>query len=301
MSNRVLWIVLLASLSLHGFCQGYVNYDYLSSSSLKDKEGNKYGSGDLQKIAGHYTIPLSRKLNERNQPTAWGMTLSASYSIMNNKGEAQNLNPDHVLNTNLTVSHLRPLSGRWSLLASLGCGIYAIPNEVRWQSLLANGAFIFAYRLRNNLSIGIGGGVTNSYGVPIVMPMGYLNWQTNGRYEVTIDMANALKVKVATQIASKIRLELDALEMDGMAAIMCMDGKDKLYSSAMISSGLIASYQVLGKGYFYAGIGGVWMRSSFITDRTLKSFFKTLTEEKNMAEYIFAPSLRVSVGFRYGF
>ncbi len=301
MSNRVLWLVLLASLSLRGFCQGYVNYDYLSSSFLKDKEGNKYGSGDLQKISGCYTIPLSRKLNKRNQPTAWGMTLSASYSIMNNKGEAQNLNPDHVLNTNLTVSHLRPISERWGLLASLGCGIYAVPDEVRWQSLLANGTFIFIYRLRNNLSIGIGGGVTNSYGVPIVMPMGYLNWQTNGRYEVNIDMANALKVKVATQIASKIRLELNALEMDGMAAVMCMEGKDKLYSSAMISSGLIASYRVLGKANFYAGIGGVWMRSSFITDRTLKSFFKTLTEEKNMAEYIFAPSFRVSVGFQYGF
>lgn len=301
MSNRVLWIVLLASLSLRGFCQGYVNYDYLSWSSLKDKEGNKYGSGDLQKISGRYAIPLSRKLNERNQPTAWGMTLSASYSIMNNKGEAQNLNPDHVLNTNLTVSHLRPLSERWSLLASLGCGIYAVPDEVRWQSLLANGAFIFAYRLRNNLSIGIGGGVTNSYGVPIVMPMGYLNWQTNGRYEITIDMADVLKVKVATQIASKIRVELNALEMDGMAAVMYMDGKDKLYSSAMISSGLSTSYRVLGKANFYAGIGSVWMRSSFITERTLKSFFKTLTEEKNMAESIFAPSFRVSVGFRYGF
>lgn len=99
MSNRVIWVMLLASLSLRGFCQGYVNYDYLPSSSFKDKEGNRHGSGDLQRISGRYTIPLSRKLNERNQPTAWGLTLSASYGMMDNEGEARELNPDRVLNT----------------------------------------------------------------------------------------------------------------------------------------------------------------------------------------------------------
>ncbi|MDE5677563.1 DUF6268 family outer membrane beta-barrel protein [Phocaeicola sp.] len=301
MGNRILMIAILINLSLRCFGQGYMNYDYLFSSSFKDQEGNKHGSGNLQKISGRYTIPVSKRLNERNQPTAWGMLLSTSYGIMDNVGEAQALNPDRILNVGLTASHLRPLSERWSLLASLGCGIYASPDEVRWQSLLVNGAFIFAYRLHENLSIGVGGGVTNSYGVPIIIPMLYLTWRTNWRYKVSIDMVDALKVQVATQIASKIQLELNALEMDGMAAVMRMDGKDKIYSSAMITSDLIASYRVFGKASFYAGIGGVWMRSSFITDRTLKSFFKTLSERKNMDEYIFAPSFRASVGFRYGF
>lgn len=78
MSNRVIWIMLLASLSLQGFCQGHVNYDYLPSSSFKDKEGNRHGSGNLQRISGRYTIPLSKKLNERNQPTAWGLPTCAT-------------------------------------------------------------------------------------------------------------------------------------------------------------------------------------------------------------------------------
>lgn len=301
MSNRVIWTVLLVSLSLRSFCQGYVNYDHLPSSTFKDKEGNKHGSGSLQRISGRYTIPLSRHQNERNQPTAWGMTLSASYGIMDNEGEARELNPDHVLNTSLTVSHMRPLSERWSLIASLGCGIYSAPDEIRWQSLLANGSFIFAYRLRDNLSIGIGGGLTNSYGVPIIMPMGYLNWKTNGRYEVTIDIANAPKIQVATQAGKAVRLELTAIEMDGMSAVTRVDGKQKIYSSTMIRSGLNASFRLLGKASVYAGVGGAWLRSTEITDRNLKSFFKSLSDDGDKGKYRFCTSLRFSVGFRYGF
>lgn len=292
---------MLISISLRCFGQAHVNFDYLHSSSFKDQEGNKHGSGNLQRISGLFSIPVSKKLNERNQPIVWGMTLSASYGIMDNTGEAHALNLDRILNVGLTASHLRPLSKRWSLLASLGCGINAAPDEVRWQSLLANGTVIFSYRLRDNLSIGAGGGVTNSYGIPVIMPMFYLTWQTNRRYEVSIDIANALKIKVATQVAPKIRLELKALEMDAMAAVIRRGGKDKIYSSAMISSGLNASYRVFDKISFHAGIGGVWMRSSLITDRTLKSFFKTFTEERNTDEYLYAPTFRVAIGFRYGF
>ena len=155
------------------------------------------------------------------------MTFSASCGIMNNEGEARRLNPNRILNASLTVSHLRPLSERWNLIASLGCGIYAVPDKIQWQSLLANGAFIFAYRLRGNLSIGIGGGLTNSYGIPIIMPMGYLNWRTNGRYEVIIDIANAPKIQIATQTRKAVRLELTALEMDGMSAVVQADGRQK--------------------------------------------------------------------------
>lgn len=301
MSNRVIWVMLLASLSLQGFCQGYVNYDYLPSSSFKDKEGNRHGSGNLQRISGRYTIPISKKLNERNQPTAWAMTLSASYGMMDNEGEARELNPDRVLNTSLTVSHLRPLSERWSLIASLGCGIYAAPDEVRWQSLLANGSFTFAYRLSDNLRIGIGGGLTNSYGVPIIMPMCYLNWKTNGRYEVTIDLANALKIQVATQVGKAVRLELTAIEMDGMSAVTRVDGKQKIYSSVMMGSGMNASFRLFGKTSVYAGVGGVWLRSTQTTDRNLKSFFKSFGDDADKDKYRFLPAMRFSVGFRHGF
>jgi len=299
MRNKLLLIALMASFPLSGLCQGYVNYDCLTSSSLRDKDGNKYGKGNMQRISGRYTIPLSRTVNERNQPMAWSMTLAASYGMMDNRDGAQDWNPDRILNAGLSVAHVRPISERWSLIASLGGGIYASPEDVSWQSLLASGAFIFVYRVRDNFSVGVGGGVTNSYGIPIVMPMGYLSWRTNGQYEVVIDMSNALKVQVATQFGKNVRMQLTAMEMDGMSAVMRVDGRQKLYSSVMISSGLNVSYRLFGKASVYAGVGGVWLRSADITDRSLKSFFKSFGDDDD--KLYFAPSLRLSVGLRHGF
>lgn len=288
----------MACSSLTGFCQGFINYENVASTTLKDKAGNKYGTGDLQRINGRVSFPLSRSLNVRNQPTAWGLTLSASYSKMNNEEDARKLNPDEVLNTTLTVSHLRPLSERWSMMASLGAGIYAMPDEIRWRSILANGAVFFIYRLHDNLSLGVGGGITNSYGVPLLLPMGYLKWQTEGRYNVIIDIANAPKVQVTTEIGKACKLELTAIEIDGMSAVMNVDGEHKLYSSTMLRSGLTASLRVFEKANVYAGVGGVWKRSSRITDRNMKSFFKKFNDDTG--RYNFGPSLRLSVGFRYG-
>ena len=53
------------------------------------------------------------------------------------------------------------------MLASLGVGVYSSPNEIAFRSFLVNGGVIFAYKCRNNLDIGIGAGITNSYDVPI--------------------------------------------------------------------------------------------------------------------------------------
>lgn len=298
MSYKLSLITLLAAFPLLGLCQGYVRYDYMPSSSLKDKDGNKYGSGNLQGISGRYTVPLSRSMNERNQPTAWALMLSASYGMMENKGEAQSLNPDKILNTGLTVSHLRPLSKRWSLISSLGAGIYASPDDVSWQNLLASGAFIFAYRLSDNLSIGFGGGLTNSYGVPIIMPMGYLSWRAGRRYEVLVDIANAMKVQVAKQMGKAVKLKLTAMEMDGMAAVMHTDGRQKLYSSVMISSGLDASFLLFGRTSLHAGVGGMWLRSSTIADRNLKSFFKSLSDDDDGSKLRFTPTLHFSAGLQ---
>lgn len=291
------FIFLLSCLSGHG--QGNLDYEYLTTSCCKDKAGDKHGSGNMMRFSGRYTLPISRSVNDKQQLRVWNATLSASYHLLDNQGEAAALNPDKVLNTNLTVSHMRTLSKRWSLFASLGCGVYAAPDDIRWRSLLANGSFIFTYRLLDNLSVGIGGGVTNSYGLPMLLPMGYLTWKTSGAYELTVDVANAPKIKVAKQIGRATKVKLTAIEMDGMSAVMLIDGKEKLYSCTMLKSNLGASFRMGGKTSVCVSIGGVWLRKCQLTDRNLKSFFKSIGSNEN--KYHFGPSLRCSVGLRYGF
>ena len=59
-TNSVILLVLW--LAAWPFCcrgQGYISYDYLPESSLKDDLGNEYGSGSLMMVSGRYNLPLS--------------------------------------------------------------------------------------------------------------------------------------------------------------------------------------------------------------------------------------------------
>ena len=91
------------------FGQGYVSSEYLSSSSLRDEAGNRFGSGGMWRFSGRYTLPLSVKRNDRGQLTAWSATLNYTYASLQNKGAATALNPDRILNTSriAPTPHLR--------------------------------------------------------------------------------------------------------------------------------------------------------------------------------------------------
>ena len=48
--------------------------------------------------------------------------------------------------------------------------------------------------------------------------MMYFSWRNAGRYELKVDMSSGMKVSVATWLNKKLKLELTALDMDGMSA-----------------------------------------------------------------------------------
>lgn len=265
---------------------------------MSDKDGAKHGNGNMLRVKGRYTLPLSVKVNKGSQPTMWSATLSASFATMNNEGEALTINPDEIVNASLNISHVRPLSSHWQLIASLGAGVYAQPGEVVWRSILANGAAIFAYKFSDNLSAGFGVGLTNSYGVPMIMPMGYLSWRTGGNVRVQVDMASSMSVKVLTALGKRFTLELTAIEIDGMSAVRRIDGKSKIYSTMMMRSTLSPILNLSKKLKLRFGIGGIWLRSVRLTDRNLKSFFNSFGDDDG--KYRFHPSLRLSTGMSYG-
>jgi len=174
---------------------------------------------------------------------------------MNGKEEAAEVNPGKLLNTSINISYTRPLSRRWRLIASLGAGVYAEPNDISLRSVLANGAVIFAYRLNDNLSIGVGGGLTNSYGAPMLLSMGYLKWSTNGRMRIEVDMASGMKAKISTNVSPRMSLELTAIDMDGMSAVVKHNGEWKIYSQMMMRSYLTAAYNFNKRSAAYISVG----------------------------------------------
>lgn len=297
MTTRIILIAALSAFTVSTRAQGFLETDYLSTSDMNDKAGNNYGKGDMLKVKGRYTLPLSLKMNELHQPTAWSLTLSAAYATMNNKGKAIKLNPDEIVNASLNVSHTRPLSDHWQLIASVGAGVYAAPNEIAWRSILANGAAIFAYKFSDYLSAGIGMGLTNSYGVPMVLPMGYLVWRTNGNVKVNVDMASGMTVRASTMLCKGFGLELTAIEIDGMSAVRRIDGESKIYSTMMMRSTLSPTFYLSRKTKIRLGIGGTWLRSVRMSDRSLKDFFKSFGDDEG--KYHYKPAMRVNLVMSY--
>ena len=112
----------------------------------------------------------------------------------------------------------------------------------------------------------------------------YFSWRNAGRYELKVDMSSGMKVSVATWLNKKLKLELTALDMDGMSAVMEVDGKSKIYSTVM-------------KTAVYLGVGGNWIRGISMSDRSLKGFLNNFKNDED--EPCFRPTLRLTVGFRY--
>lgn len=129
-------VLMYEALSVYSYGQGYISYDYMSASTLKDEFGNKYGSGNMQILSGGYNIPISVKHNDRGQLIAWTTNVYGAYGTLSNQGQAKDLNPDNILNGSLNIMHIRPISKRWSFIASIGGGVYAPTNEISAKSIL---------------------------------------------------------------------------------------------------------------------------------------------------------------------
>ncbi|MCD8235445.1 MAG: DUF6268 family outer membrane beta-barrel protein [Prevotellaceae bacterium] len=278
--------------------QGYLKVEHLTSSELKDELGNCYGSGDMQVISGGYTLPVSVKRFDNGQFRSLSAGISASFAKMKNEGKALEMNPDDLINANLSLSYLLPLSRKWSMMAVLGAGVYSSASEITSKSILANGGAVFIIKLNENVDLGFGAGVTNSYGTPIAMPMLYFSWHPKWKMKFQIDLTNSLKVGASTELG-KLRLELVGIEMDGMSAVRNIDGRSKIYSMVMLKSCFRPSYRINSHFGIFLEAGGNWIRGISVTDRSLKAFFNTFTEENN--DPYFKTSFRMSGGFEFKF
>ena len=291
-------LLIIATLSIIAcYSQATVEWNYFMSSTFRNHDKEDCGKGDFQRVKARVNVPLSVKLDRWGNPLVWNVTLSATHGWLGNEGLARELNPNRIINANVSVSHIRNLSENWMLIASLGVGIYAPTDYVSFRSVLANGGAIFAYKLTDNLSVGLGAGLTNSYGAPMVVPMGYLDWRLHGRVEVLLNISNGIQTKVSIKATDHLSVDLSPIEFDGMSAVIKRDGKDKLYSMFMIRS--TASLNLdLGKGIsIFGGAGGVLLRNSTIKDRKIGSLFGGSDENK----YRFNTTPQFLAGIRYKF
>ncbi len=227
------------------YAQGYVKVENIATSKLKDDLGNHYGSGDMQIVKGRYSIPLYHRVLDNGERKVLAMSLSTSYAEMHNRGEAASLNPDNVLNASMNLSYQQPIGRKWSVMVSAGAGVYSSTDEITTESILANGGVIFITKLSDNLDLGLGTIVTNSYGTPIAMPVFSINWHPKWK-NLQLEI-NTMKVAASTRF-NKFRLALVGFEIDGLSAVRNIEDRSKNYliDNNNLSLSTILKYSVGG-------------------------------------------------------
>lgn len=266
----------------------------VSEGETKENVGNSKGSAMV--FQGGVNIPLSVKLNENNRPTSWAISVGGAYAKLDNKNFTEPLVIDEIMNIGLSLNHLRPLNEKWSLMATIGAGIY-MPgtnfSQIGFKNVLGSVGAVFIRHLKPNLDIGGGLAVNNSFGYPMLFPAFYLNWKTDGKYDVKISMIKGLEMSVGYDVNENLRLYLIA-EMNGQMALLEQDGKDKIFSHMYLVTGFRPEIKI-GKNVSIPITAGInaW-RPAEMTDRKLKSMFKD-------KEYYFRASPYASVGLKIGF
>lgn len=147
-------LFIMSLIAFTALSQGSLSIDRFGYSDFRNSDGERVGSGSMLRTKAEMTLPIKMKRDEANRLSAWGIRINADYSRLNNSETAAMLNPHEILNTSITLAHIRPLAGRWSMIAALGVGIYAPTNYIRWKSLLGNGIALFIYKINDELSLG---------------------------------------------------------------------------------------------------------------------------------------------------
>lgn len=292
-------LVIMLGYSLESQAQVYFKTEYATPSSFKDDNNVKTGgSGDMVKMQGGFSLPLTYKQYDNGRIKMLAVSVDAAYALFNNKSILADLHPDNILNTSINLTYLTPISSKWSLLAVLGGGIYSNPSQITAKSILGSGGAVFVYHVLDNLDIGIGVGVTNSYGTPMALPMGYVNWQLDGKYEVKVSMLENMEISGAVQLNDWFKLRLIGFELDGMSAVMDVDGKSKIFGTVSMKSGLQADFKLGKQSSIQLTGGGNWYRDAVVVNRSIKDYFRWFGQEYDPS---FKTSAYFSIGYKYGF
>lgn len=245
-----------------------------SEGESNDRVGNSEGSAIVYQ--GGVNIPLSQKLDENNRPTMWAISVGAEYAKLDNKNFTEPLVIDEIMNIGLSLNHLRPLNDKWSLMATIGGGVY-MPStrfsEISFKNVLGGMGAVFIYHLKPNLQLGGGLAINNSFGYPMLFPAFYINWKTKGKYAVKVEAMKGLEISVQYNAHKNLSLSFVA-ELNGQMALLEQDGKDKIFAHQYLVAGFRPEIK-LGKRVsipITAGISAT--RPAKMMDRKLKSIFQ---------------------------
>jgi len=276
--------------------------EYLGASGFKNADNVKTGGkGDARVFSLSARIPLSLQVDENNKPVkAWGIALGGSYTSFSNHNIGPDFGPSKIADANISLFNLRPISEKWSILAMLGVGVYTGHTDlsrVGISNMLGNGGVIFIWHIKKNLDAGLGPVINTLLGYPMIFPGVYVNWSTQGDYEVKVSMLDGLQASIGKRLSDHLKLNLVA-EFDGSMALENSGGKKLMFTHQYFSTGLQPQLKLAGALSISATAGISAGRAAYYQQRTLKSIFRGDDDVHNPH---FGAAPYFSLSLKYGF
>lgn len=249
-----------------------------------------------------FEVPISLEMDKYNHPRLWSVFLNGSYARMENKNydmkdlpeQFQGGFPTELLNTQIGVKHLRSISPSWSLLIMASVGVYTDMVEINKDDVLIQGGVFFIKQFNPNLALGIGPVLTNSFGVPMVLPGIYFNWESQGALHFKVAFPEG--IELGYRISDNFDLKLVG-ELSGMTAETKIGNKSTLLGYQQIIAGLRPQFK-LGEHWTLEPTAGTTLLRNFsTTNRKIKDIFK----EKEIADPKFTTTFYGALALKWKF
>jgi hypothetical protein len=299
MKNRTIKVVILSLFLipvLNGKAQVQIKSEYIFSSKFKDENGTDLnGKGDMKTVGVDIRIPVSVSMNENNKPNAWAVGLGGIYASINGKNLSKEYYKPEIWNGQLGIMHLRNLNDRFSILATLGIGLYTSDlKNIQGKSFIGQGGGLLIWHVKPNFDFGAGVAINNALGYPMVFPSFYLDWKLEGRYELTLTMYDSFNLSISTRITDCFKLGVIG-EINGLMVPVDKDNKSMYFVTQYGYAGLRPEF-ILGKTLSIPITCGVsFSRDMYFQSKTLKAFF-----EEDAKYPHFGSSAYFSIGLKYG-
>lgn len=251
---------------------GTIKADYVPFSNYIRPDSVKTGStSNFKRMQLGFSIPLSVKTDSSGRPKMWAVNVNGSYAKMENRDYGTKLFPTELLNAQVGLVHMRPISRTWSIMAMASVGVYTDMEKVTGDDILVQGGVLFIKNFNPRLALGFGPVVSNTFGVPMVLPGIYFNWLTAGRYRLHVNFPE--NIEFGAQLSPSFELK-SVVELSGMTAEVNRDDKSMLLGYLQIVAGLRPEFK-LGKSVTLQLTAGTTLTRQFsTTSRKLKDFFK---------------------------
>lgn len=230
---------------------------------------------DFRRIEASIEIPLSTSLDKRNKPRIWSIVAQGAYAKMQHKLYEEDLFPTELLNAQIGIKHFRSISDSWSLLFMGTVGIYTDMEVINKEAILAQGGVFFIKHFNKKVSLGIGPVLTNSFGVPMVLPGIYFNWETHGDFYVRVAFPQG--AELGYKLNEKIDLKL-AADIQGMTAVIKKEDKNMLLGFQQIVAGFRPEFKFNDNLTLSLTAGSSLVRSFSYNERKIKNIFKEKKE-----------------------